>query len=358
MEKTLQEIAGLIGGEIIGDGSTKINGLSNIKLAREGDLIFAVPPHIDEAKISEASAVLIPPDTQDFPKSAIKVVDPRAAFAKLMELFMPKLEIPTGINPKAHIGKNVKISDTATIMPFAVVDDGAEIQSGAIIYPHVYIGQHATIGEDTVIYSSATVREFCKIGKRCVIHSSAVIGSDGFGFTTADGVHTKVPQVGNVIIEDDVEVGAHVGIDRAAMGSTIIGHGTKIDNLVHIGHNCKIGANCLIVAQTGISGSTTVGDNVTFGGQVGTVGHITIGGNSVYAARSGITKNMPEGFFGAGFPLQSHGDWLKTQAAYKKLPELVKKINSLERELEGMAEIKQEIYWLKYNVEMIKGGYL
>jgi len=340
MEKFLYEISELIGGTVAGDGSIKISGLANITMARTGDLIFAVPPHLDEAKTCAASAVLIPLDTEDFPKPAIKVQDPRAAFATLLELFTPKLEIPVGISPKAHIGKNVKISDSATIMPFAVVDDGAEIKSGAIIYPHVYIGQHATIGEDTVIYSSATIREFCKVGKRCVIHSSAVIGSDGFGFTTADGVHTKVPQIGNVIIEDDVEIGAHVGIDRAAMGSTIIGHGTKIDNLVHIGHNCKIGANCLIVAQTGISGSTTVGDNVTFGGQVGTVGHITIGGNSVYAARSGISKNMPEGFFGAGFPIQSHSDWLRQQAALRRVPELLERIHRLE-----------------YEIEMIKDGY-
>ena len=341
MEKTLQEISELIGGTLVGDGSIKISGLANITMARVGDLVFAVPPHLDEAKICAASAVLIPLDTENFPKPAIKIAEPRAAFAKLLELFAPKIKIPVGISPKAHIGKDVKISDNATIMPFTVIDDGAEIKSGAIIYPHVYIGQHATIGEDTIIYSSATVREFCKIGKRCVIHSSAVIGSDGFGFTTKNGVHTKVPQVGNVIIEDDVEVGAHVGIDRAAMGSTIIGHGTKIDNLVHIGHNCKIGANCLIVAQTGISGSTTVGDNVTFGGQVGTVGHITIGGNSVYAARSGISKNMPEGFFGAGFPIQTHSDWLRHQAALRKVPEMLERIHQLE-----------------YQIEMLKEGYL
>lgn len=338
MEKNLREIAELIGGELFGDSEILISGLSNIPMARAGDLTFAVPPHIDEAKTCAASAVLIPPDTQDFPKPAIKIQDPRAAFAKLLELFTPKLDIPVGISPKSHIGKDVKISDNVTIMPFAVIDDGAEIQSGAIIYPHVYIGQHAIIGEDTVIYSSATIREFCKVGKRCVIHSSAVIGSDGFGFTTANGVHTKVPQVGNVVIEDDVEIGAHVGIDRAAMGSTIIGHGTKIDNLVHIAHNCKIGANCLIVAQTGISGSTTVGDNVTFGGQVGTVGHITIGGNSVYAARSGISKNMPEGFFGCGFPIQSHSDWLKHQAALKRVPELIEKIRKLEQTIEKLTK--------------------
>ncbi len=336
MEKTLQELAEILGGEVAGDGEILISGLSNIPMSKAGDLTFAVPPHIDEAKTCAASAVLIPLDTENFPKPAIKIQDPRAAFAKLLELFTPKIKIPVGISPKAHIGKDVKISDNVAIMPFAVVDDGAEIQSGAVIYPHVYIGQHAIIGENTIVYSSATVREFCKVGKRCVIHSSAVIGSDGFGFTTSNGVHTKVPQVGNVIIEDDVEIGAHVGIDRAAMGSTIIGHGTKIDNLVHIAHNCKIGANCLIVAQTGISGSTTVGDNVTFGGQVGTVGHITIGGNSVYAARSGISKNMPENFFGCGFPIQSHSDWLKHQAALKRVPELIEKVRRLEQIIQSL----------------------
>ena len=336
MEKFLREIAGLVDGSLAGDGEIKISGLSNIPMAREGDLTFAVPPHLDEAKICAASAVLIPLDVENFPKPAIKVADPRAAFAKLLEMFTPKLEIPKGISPKAHIGDGVKIADDVTIMPFAVVDNGAEIRRGAIIYPHVYIGQHVTIGEDTVIYSSATVREFCKVGNRCVIHSSAVIGADGFGFTTKNGVHTKIPQVGNVVIEDDVEIGAHVGIDRAAMGSTVIGHGTKIDNLVHIAHNCKIGANCLIVAQTGISGSTTVGDNVTFGGQVGTVGHITIGGNSVYAARSGISKNMPEGFFGCGFPIQSHSEWLKHQAALRKVPDLIEKVRKLEQMIDKL----------------------
>lgn len=338
MEKNLREIAELIGGTLVGDGAIKISGLSNISMAQAGDLTFAVPPHLDEAKTCAASAVLIPSDAQDFPKPAVKVKDPRAAFAMLLQLFTPKLNIPKGISHKAHIGKDVKIGEDVTIMPFAVIDDGAEIRNGTIIYPHVYIGQHATIGENCVVYSSATVREFCKVGKRCVIHSSAVIGSDGFGFTTANGVHTKVPQVGNVVIEDDVEIGAHVGIDRAAMGSTIIGHGTKIDNLVHIAHNCKIGANCLIVAQTGISGSTIVGDNVTFGGQVGTVGHITIGSNSVYAARSGISKNMPEGFFGCGFPIQSHSDWLKHQAALKRVPELIDKIRKLEQTLETLTK--------------------
>ena len=331
MEKSLKEIADLIGGIVDPQHENLIiTGLENIEGALRGDLIFAIEPHINEARNSKASAVLLPLDVGEFPLPSVLVADPKAAFAKLLEVFTPKLKIKAGVSPKSHIGENVKLGENVTIMPFAVVDDNAQIADNVVIYPHVYIGQFAYVGNDTVIYPNSTVREYCKIGARCIIHPSAVIGSDGFGFTTSNGIHTKVPQVGNVIIEDDVEVGAHVGIDRAAMGSTIIGKGTKIDNLVHIGHNCKIGKNCLIVAQTGLSGSTVVGDNVTFGGQVGTSGHLTIGSNSVFAARTGISKSMPEGSFCAGFPIQSHTDWLKTQAAIRQLPELIKKVRKLE----------------------------
>lgn len=336
MEKSLKYIADLIDGMVKPEHENlMITGLGNIDNAGSGDLIFAIGSHLDEAKQSKASAVIIPLEVENFPLPSIRTQDPKAAFAKLLEIFTPKLKIKTGISDKAHIGENVKIADNVTIMPFAVVDDNAEIESNVIIYPHVYIGQYAKIGENSVVYSNATVREYCQIGKNCVIHSSAVIGSDGFGFTTKNGVHTKVPQVGNVIVEDDVEVGALVGIDRAAMGSTVIGRGTKIDNLVHIGHNCKIGANCLIVAQTGLSGSTIVGNNVTFGGQVGTSGHLSVGSNSVFAARTGISKSIPEGSFCAGFPIQSHSEWLKTQAAIRQLPELIKKVRKLEAELKN-----------------------
>lgn len=333
MKKTLQEIADLVGGRIDGDAAVEIEGLDNIDGAGSSDLTFAVEPHIEKAKTCKAAAVMLPEGTEDFPKTALYVEDPRAAFAKLLSIFTPKLERAVEVSDKAHIGKDVKLGRNVTIMPFAMVDDHAVIGDNVVLYPHTYIGQYAEIGDDTVIYSSATVREYCRVGKRCVIHSSAVIGSDGFGFTTKDGVHTKVPQVGIVVVEDDVEIGAHDGIDRAAMGATVIGKGTKIDNLVHIGHNCKIGANCLIVAQTGISGSTTVGHNVTFGGQSATVGHINIGANSVYGGRSGIIGDMPEGVFCAGFPVQPHAEWLRMQALMKRLPEMNKKIKQLEKKL-------------------------
>ena len=321
MEKTLTEIAALIGGEVVGDGEVKITGLNRLDAASEGDLAFADLAHAPLAKDSKASAVILPAKySGELPKNVIKIQEenPRPLFAKLLEVFTPKIEIAVGVSDLAFVGENVTLGENVSIMPFAYVGDNAVIGDNVKIYPHTYIGNFAKIDSDTVIFSNVTVREHCKIGKRCVIHASTVIGADGFGFTTVDGVHTKVPQVGNVVVEDDVEIGANVGIDRAAMGSTVIGHGTKIDNLVHIAHNCIIGANCLIVAQTGISGSTVVGDNVTFGGQVGTVGHIKIGGK-------------PENYFGAGFPIQTHADWLRLQGALKKVPELLKKVAKLEK---------------------------
>ena len=334
MKTTLEQIAALIGGTTAaGCENVTVTGFSDIEHAGEGDLIFAVEPHIEEAKSAKATAVILPRDVGEFPLPAVYTDDPRAAFAMLVDKFTPKLTIERVVSDKAHIGKDVTLGKDVAIMPFAVVDDHAVIGDNVTVYPHTYVGQYAEIGNNTVVYSGVTVREYCRVGNNCIIHSSAVIGSDGFGFTTKDGVHTKVPQIGNVVLEDNVEVGAHVGIDRAAMGSTVIGKGTKIDNLVHIGHNCKIGANCLIVAQTGISGSTIVGHNVTFGGQVGTVGHITIGSNSVYAARSGITNNMPDNVFCAGFPVQGHAEWLRMQAAMKKLPDLMKKVRQLEKQL-------------------------
>ena len=333
MKKTLGEIAALVGGRLEGDASLVVGGAANLENAGAADIAFAVEPHIEEAKSSKAGALILPEGTEGFSVPRIFVADPRAAFAKLLALFAPPIDRPVGVSDEAYIGPDVRIGAGVTIMPFAVVDAHATLGDGVVLYPHSYVGQYAEIGEGTVIYPSVTIREYCRIGRRVIIHSSAVIGADGFGFTTKDGVHTKVPQVGNVIIEDDVEIGAHVGIDRAATGSTVIGHGTKIDNLVHIGHSCRIGANNIIVAQTGISGSTTTGDNVTFGGQVGTVGHIHIGGNAVYAARSGIIGDMPEGFFGAGFPVQTHQEWLRVQATLKKLPELAKKLKALEKRL-------------------------
>ena len=333
MKKTLGEIADFLGGRLAGDGNIVITGITNIEAAGKTDMTFADLAHVEAARESKAAAVLLPDGAKEFPLPAVHVAEPRAAFAKLLGLFTPPLILPEGISPLASVAKSAEVHPSAKVLPFAVVDEHAKIGADVVLYPHVYVGQYTEIEEGSILYASVTVREHCHIGRRCILHANSVIGSDGFGFTTDGGVHTKVPQVGNVVLEDDVEIGSHVDVDRATTGSTVIGHGTKIDNLVHIGHNCKIGPHNLIVAQTGISGSTSTGTNVTFGGQVGTVGHIHIGGNSVYAARSGIIGDMPEGSFCAGFPVQGHQEWLRMQAAMKHLPELVKKVKRLEKAL-------------------------
>ena len=322
MIMTLQEIAVRVNGQLQGDAGVEISGVNNISGAQPGDITFADENHVSEAAGCRAGAVLLPKSVAEaqkgFPLPVVFVEDTRAAFAILLMAFTPPIVHEKGVSPEAHIGKDVKIGENVTIMPMAFVDDYAVIGDGVTLYPHTYIGQYAEIGGDSIIYSNATIREHCKVGARVIVHSSAVIGADGFGFTTKDGVHTKVPQVGNVVLEDDVEIGAHAGIDRATIGSTVIGKGTKIDNLVHIGHNCQIGPGNLIVAQTG------------------TVGHITIGGNSVFAARSGIIGNTPEGVFYAGFPARPHQEWLRMQAHLQKITDMAKKVKQLEKKLAAL----------------------
>lgn len=334
MKKTLKEIAELVGGELIGDGNILIRGITNIENADDTQITFAVHPHIETAARCKAAAVIIPVNIDNFPKPAIKVQNPRLVFTQLLELFAPKLAITPGIHQTAVISCNALIGSNVTIMPYAVIDDEAVIGDNTVIYPHTYIGRHAKVGKNALIYSNVTIREFCTIGDRVIIHSGAVIGSDGFGFVTVDGKHKKVPQVGNVVIEHDVEIGANTAIDRATTGSTIVKAGTKIDNLVHLAHNVVIGEDCFVVAQTGIAGSTIVGNHVTFAGQSGAVGHITIGDNCTFAARCAPIGDVPDNSFYSGFPGRPHKEWLKAQASVYKLPELIKKVKELEKMLQ------------------------
>lgn len=340
MKKTLAEIAKLIDGKLEGnyDPNLVITGATGIALAGPSEITFAVEPHLEEAVSCNAAAVIIEEDIKGFSKTAIKVKNPRAAFNILLNIFKPELKIMHGISDRAHIGKHVKIGENVSIMDFVYIDDNAQIGDNVVLYPNVYIGQYASVDNDSTLHSGVSIREFCKVGKNALIHDNTVIGGDGFGFITKNGLHTKVPQVGNVVIEDNVEIGCNVGIDRATTGSTLIGKGTKIDNLVHIGHNCVLGENCLVVAQTGLAGSTIVGHNVTFAGQVGSKGHVTVGSNSVMAARTGIIADVPENSFYAGFPARQHQEWLRIKASEIKLPEMVKKMKLLEKRLKALEE--------------------
>lgn len=333
MKKTLREIAELVNGTLLGDGDLEITGVTNIGDAGDKDISFAVAPHLEKAAQSSAAAVIIPDSITEFAKPAIRVENPRMAFVSLLKIFTPQIAVAPGVHSTVVLGENVTIGENVSILPYAVIEDNVTIGNNTVIYPHTYIGHGVTVGSDSLIYPSVTICNGCQIGNRVIIHSGAAIGSDGFGFITIGGRHEKVPQVGNVVIEDDVEIGANVGIDRATTGSTIVKCGTKVDNLVHLAHNVVIGENCFLVAQTGIAGSVKVGNNVTFAGQSGSAGHITIGDNCVFAARSAPISDVPSGSFYAGFPARPHKTWLRAEASANKIPDLIKKVRELEKRL-------------------------
>lgn len=333
VSKTLREIADLVEGEVLGEGDPTIDGVTNIEDAGPADITFAVPPHIEKAAGSKAAAVIVPADVTNFPKPAIRVANPRIAFTKVLEIFTPPPQVERGVHPAAVVGRNVRLGQNVAIMACAVIADDAVIGDNVVIYPHCYVGRGATVGGDSILYPNVTVNAACRLGSRVIVQSGAVVGSDGFGFVTVGGRHHKVPQVGNVVIEDDVEIGANASIDRATTGSTIVRRGTKIDNLVHLAHNVVIGENCFLVAFTGIAGSTKVGNNVTFAGQSGAVGHITIGDNCTFAGRAGAASDVPANSFYAGFPARPHREWLRAEAGMRKMPELLKKMQAMETRL-------------------------
>ncbi|MEN6412085.1 MAG: UDP-3-O-(3-hydroxymyristoyl)glucosamine N-acyltransferase [Veillonellales bacterium] len=329
----LGEIADLVNGTVLGDREIVIAGVSGMEDAGAEEITFAVVPYIEQAGLSGAAAVILPDTVTEFVKPAIRVANPRVAFTRLLEIFNPPPAIVRGVHPTAIIGQNVKLGKDIAIMPYVVIADKAAIGDNTILYPHTYIGENVHIGRDVYIYPNVTVRENCRIGDRVLIHSGAVIGSDGFGFVTQEGVHHKVPQVGNVVIEDDVEIGANVTIDRATTSSTLVRRGTKIDNLVHLAHNVVIGEDCFLVAQTGIAGSAKIGNHVTFAGQCGSAGHLTVGDNCIFAARSAPIGDIPAGSFYAGFPARPHKEWLRAEASLYKVPDLIKKVRDLEKRL-------------------------
>jgi len=340
MPRTLKEIAALVGGQVCGDGSIQIKGVSGIQEACEGDITFlANPRYLPFLDRTKASAVIVSREIKPGAKPVIICDNPSLAFTKAVSFILPQEDKhPSGIDPKAVLGKNVKIGKDAAVGACAVIDDDVVIGERSVIYPGCYIGKHSSVGSDTVIHANVSVRERISIGSRVIIHSGTVVGSDGFGFVTVDGIHHKIPQVGTVIVEDDVEIGANVAIDRARFDKTVIGKGTKIDNLVHIAHNVTIGANCLIVAQVGISGSTTIGNNVILAGQVGVVGHVTIGDNSIVMAQSGVSKSLPEGSMVWGTPAKPADEAKRINAYVQGLPKLHETIKEIKQKIEELSK--------------------
>lgn len=338
----LKEICEHLGGDLTGDGDIEITGVSGIKNALPTQITFvAKRKYLAWIETTQAAAIIIGQDISSNGKPTIRVENPYSAFIKVLEMFADKnSQALPGIHETAILGSNIKIGKRVSIQPFTYIADNVQIGNDTTIQPFVYIGEGTKIGANGLIYPHVTIRERITIGDRVIIHCGAVIGSDGFGFTPIDSQYQKIPHIGTVVIEDDVEIGANTTIDRATVDDTRIKRGTKIDNLVQIAHNVVIGEDCFLAAQVGIAGSTTFEDRVNIGGQGGVAGHLTVGEDSVVYAKAAITKDTPARSRISGFPAHPHRQELRTQAATRKLPELLAKFTKLQKQV---AELEAKI---------------
>ncbi len=337
MKFTARQIAEALSGTLEGNPSVEVSSLSKIEEGKKGTLTFlANPKYTQYIYHTEASIVIINEDfipEKEITATLIRVKDAYSAFAQLLELYQQSKEKKTGISKSAYIAESATIGKDVYIGEFVSIGDHAVIGDHAMIYTHTSIGNHCKIGTATKIFSGVSIYDECEIGHECTIHAGAIIGADGFGFAPQnDNAYNKVPQIGNVIIEDRVEVGANTTIDRATIGSTIIRKGAKIDNLIQIAHNVEVGENTVIAAQTGISGSTKIGKNCMIGGQVGIIGHLTIADGVKIAAQAGVGKSITEeNAIVEGSPAFNIRDYQRSYVHFRRLDTLVKRVNELER---------------------------
>lgn len=347
MEFTAELIASFIGGEVVGDKNAKVTTFAKIEEGHAGALSFLSNPKYEPYVYDTDSSVVIvnksfePKET--IKATLVKVEDSYAAFAKLLELYAANKPAKKGISDKSEIAASAHIGDNAYVGAFAVIDEGAKIGNNVKIFPHVYVGDGVIIGDNVTLNSGVKIYEGCVLGSNIIIHSGAIIGADGFGFApNPDGSYSKIPQIGNVIIEDNVEIGANTCIDRSTMGSTIISKGVKMDNLIQIAHNVTIGTNTAIAAQCGIAGSSKVGSNCILAGQAGVVGHINIGNNVTVASQTGMTNSVPDGGTYIGFPAMQSSQYRRTNAVYRNLIELDKTVHRLDKTVKKLTEEKGE----------------
>jgi UDP-3-O-[3-hydroxymyristoyl] glucosamine N-acyltransferase len=332
MPLTTQELAKVIGGQVVGDANAVLKSFATIESAQVGDLTFAENEEFfSRAEQSAATAIIADKRFSSDKKIIIQVPNARVAFAKALALFFPDKPFPAGVHPTAVVAATAKVDPTAHVGPHCVIGECVSIGARSVLQAGNYVGDDSKLGEDVNLFPNVTVYARSEIGNRVRIHANAVIGSDGYGYVLDGPVHLKVPQIGNVIIHDDVELGAGVTIDRGALGSTVIGKGTKIDNLVQIGHNVQIGEGCLLVAQVGIAGSTKLGNYVVLAGQVGVGGHLKIGNKAVVGAKSGVMNDIPDGETWMWIPAQQDRTVKRQLVGIFRLPEILKRLAELEK---------------------------
>lgn len=340
MKFTAEQIAGILEGTVTGNPNAEVSQLSKIEEGTEGSLTFlANPKYKSYIYSTEATITIVNNDFE--PEEAlkttlIKVDDAYKAFTKLLEYYNQIKLNKSGVENPSHVSVTANIGVNHYIGAFSYIGDNVTIGDNVKIFPNSYIGDNVTIGDNSIVFSGGKIYSECVIGKNCVINSGAIIGADGFGFAPDEnGEYAKVPQIGNVILEDNVDVGAATTIDRATLGSTIIRKGVKLDNQIQIAHNVEIGKNTVIAAQTGVAGSTKIGENCQIGGQVGIAGHLTLGNNVRIQAQSGIGRNIKDNETLQGSPSFGYSDWNKSYVHFKNLPKIVKSINAIEKKLDG-----------------------
>ena len=341
MKFSAAQIAGILEGEVIGDPEIEVSTLSKIEEGKEGSLTFlANPKYKPYIYSTEASITIVNSDFEaekDLSTTLIKGDDAYKAFTKLLEYYNQIKLNKTGIESPSFVSDSAKVGENPYIGAFSYIGDNVTLGNNVKIFPNSYIGDNVTVGDNTIVFSGGKIYSECIIGNSCVINSGAIIGADGFGFApNENGEYYKVPQIGNVILEDNVDIGAGTTIDRATLGSTIIRKGVKLDNQIQIAHNVEIGKNTVIAAQTGVAGSTKIGENCQIGGQVGIVGHITIGNNVRIQAQSGIGRNIKDNEVLQGSPALGYGDYNKSYVHFKNLPKIVKNITELEKKIDGI----------------------
>lgn len=344
MEFTAKQIADFLQGEIEGNPNVKVNNFAKIEEGKPGTLSFlSNPKYTHYIYNTQADIVLVNADfkaEKEIKATLIRVANSYEALAKLLELVEKSKPTKVGIEPMSYVASSAKIGKEVYIAGFAYVGENVVVGDNSKIFPHVFIGENVVIGNNVTLYSGVKIYAGCKIGDNSIIHAGAVIGSDGFGFAPqADGSYHKIPQMGNVVIEKNVEIGANTVIDRAVMDSTIIREGVKLDNLIQIAHNVEIGKHTVIASQSGVSGSTKIGKNCVFGGQVGLAGHLKVGNNVKLGAQSGIMKNLKENSELIGSPAIPIRDWYKSSVIFGKLPEMYREIAQLKKEIN---ELKDE----------------